>query len=305
VSSSVRRCPVCGHHRSQHDIDTPHLSIDRCPRCGHRVAAHRPTSARQAPDYHRQYDGGEFLGSLATTRRSQAKAILARIHGQAAAADAVLDLGAGRGWFLEEASASGVARLAGADTSRDAVMGLRDRGIEGLLIPEPTESGWNVGLDRLSFRPRILMLLDVIEHFPPPRLPSMFRQIVDQLRPELELVVVKVPVADGLLYRTAQLLARARMSAPLEQLYQVGTYPPHWSYFTRRSLRDLLSRHGWRIVDGMGLLEFDPATFGARVAALRQAPRVLTRSLGAAAAFVAERTWHDSYVALARPTGRP
>jgi hypothetical protein len=281
------------------------LSIDRCPRCGHRVAAHRSTSARPALDYHRQYDEGEFLGSLATTRRSQAKAILELIHGQAAGADAVLDLGAGRGWFLEEARASGVASLAGADTSSDAVTGLRERGIEGLLIPEPTESGWKLGFDELSFRPRILMLLDVIEHFSAERLLSMFGEIVDQLRPELEIVVVKVPVADGLLYRTARLLARAGMSAPLEQLYQVGTYPPHWSYFTRRSLTQLLSTHGWRVVDGIGLLEFDPATFGSRVAALRRAPRLATRSLGAAAAFVAERTWHDSFVALARPTGRP
>jgi hypothetical protein len=61
-----------------------------------------------------------------------------------------------------------------------------------------------------------------------------------------------------------------------EFLYQVGTFPPHFSYFSRRSLRKLLSADGLRSVDRIGLL-------------------------GASVARVAERSTHDSYVVLARP----
>src|SRR5207249_2537480 len=141
-----------------------------------------------------------------------------------------------------------------------------------------------------------------IEHFPADRLSSMFAGIVDQLRPDLELVAIKVPVSDGLLYRTASVLARARVSGPLDQLYQVGTFPPHYSYFSRRSLAEFLARHGLRQVDAFGVLEFDASTFGSRVAALRRAPRAATCVLGATTALIAERTTQDSYVVLARPT---
>ena len=258
--------------------------------------------ARSLPDvdYHRQYDAGDFVESLAATRRHQAKAILKRVRAQLGSADGLLDFGAGRGWFLQEARASGMQRIAGADTSSDSVTSLREDGIEGLLVPPPTQTAWDLDLGRLSFRPRVLALLDVIEHFPAERLSSMFGDIVDQVGAELELVVVKVPVAEGLLYRTARLLARGRLVGPLEQLYQVGTSPPHQSYFTRRSLQGLLTQHGLRAADELGLLEFDPSTFGSRVAVLRGAPRAATRMLGAAVALLAERTWRDSYVVLAR-----
>jgi hypothetical protein len=265
------------------------------------VAEHDASDAQTGLDYHRQYDEGEFLASLATTRQRQAKAILARINAQLPAADDLLDFGAGRGWFLDAARASGMRRLAGTDTSAESVTSLRERGIEGHLIAPPTERAWDLQLGALSFRPRVVTFLDVIEHFAADRLPAMFGDILDQLRPELELVVIKVPVADGLLYRTAGLLARARVVGPLDQLYQVGTFPPHFSYFTRRSLGELVQSHGLRVVDRIGLLEFDPSTFGSRVSALHRAPRAVTRLLGASVALVAERTTQDSYVVLARP----
>lgn len=257
--------------------------------------------AQTEVDYHRQYDAGEFVGSLATTRRRQAKTIFERIRAQMPDADGLLDFGAGRGWFLEEARASGMRHLAGTDTSSDSVSALREHGVEGVLIPPPSDTAWDLRLGALSFRPRILSFLDVIEHFAVDRLPAMFADVVDQLRPDVELVVVKVPVADGLLYRTARLLARSRMYGPLDQLYQVGTFPPHYSYFTRRSLGEFLAAHGLRVIDGFGVLEFDPSSFGARVAALRRAPRAATRLLGATVALVAERSAHDAYVVLARP----
>jgi hypothetical protein len=299
VSGVGRRCPICGRPLRR-TTGTRHLVIERCSTCGHTVAEHGSDAASDV-DYHRQYDEGEFLDSLATTRRRQATVMLERIRAQVPDADAVLDFGAGRGWFLEEARASGMRSLAGTDTSSDAVSGLRAQGIDGVLIPPPTETGWDLPLRALPFRPRVLAFLDVIEHFPAERLSPMFAGIVDELRPELELVVIKVPVTDGLLYRTASALANVKVIGPLEQLYQVGTFPPHHSYFSRRSLAAFLTRHGLRSVDEFGLLEFDPSTFGSRVAVLRRAPRTLTRAIGATTALVAERTTQDSYVVLARP----
>jgi methyltransferase family protein len=291
-------CPICGDTDLQNDVGTPRVSIRRCGRCGHRIAEHHATVAT-GTDYHRQYDQGEFLDALAATRRRQAIEIWARIRTRIDPPDALLDFGAGRGWLLDEARRSGARQLAGADTSAIAVADLRDRGIQALVIPSPGATGWDLPFTGLSFRPRVLALLDVIEHFPAARLPELFINVVDGLRPELELVVVKVPVADGILYRLARALARARIFGPLEQLYQVGTEPPHLSYFTRRSLHVFLSARGLRVADRLGLVELDPASMGARVAALRGLPRPVTASIGAIAAWVAGHTWQDAYVALA------
>jgi 2-polyprenyl-3-methyl-5-hydroxy-6-metoxy-1,4-benzoquinol methylase len=222
-----------------------------------------------------------------------------RIADHVSSPDDVLDFGAGRGWFLEQRPA-GVVRLAGADTSAMAVEDLRARGMEGLQLPLPTALAWELPLDRLSFRPRIVTLLDVIEHFPAGRLSAMFGHIVGSLRPELELVVVKVPVADGILYRIARVLAAIGVAGPLNQLYQVGTEPPHQSYFTRRSLDLFLTSHALHSVARIGLTEFDPDSLGARVGALRRVPRGITKLVGAVLAWVAKHTWQDSYVVLAR-----
>ena len=256
-------------------------------------------TATPATDYHRQYEQGEFLDSLATTRRHQAAEIWSLLCGQMTPPDWILDFGAGRGWLLQHARMNSATWLAGADTSPLSVDGLRAQGIEGLLLPVPTASGWDLPLGELSFRPRILTLLDVIEHFPVDRLAAMFAAILSGLRPELRFVVVKVPVADGLLYRVAGLLARIRVFGPLEQLYQVGTEPPHFSYFSRRSLDLFLESHALRVVAQVGLLEFDRDSLGARAGALRRLPRGLTRRLGAILAWVAEHTWQDSRVVVA------
>lgn len=259
---------------------------------------HRATALSGA-DYHRQYEQGEFLDTLSATRRLQAAEIWTLIRSRVDRPDALLDLGSGRGWFLEHARAAGARRLAGADTSPVAVQELRRQGIEGLQIPSSPTTGWQVPLASLTFRPRLLTLLDVIEHLPADRLAAMFAEIVGELRPELELVVVKVPVADGLLYRLARALARLRVFGPLDQLYQVGTDPPHLSYFTRRSLEAFLSARSLGVVGRLDLLEFDPRSFGGRVAALRRLPRAATERLGTVIAWTARRTSQDAYVALA------
>ena len=296
-------CPVCGHETMRGDLVTPRVAVSTCGRCGHRVARHAAPRDDQV-DYHREYDTEEFLPVLADTRRDQARRILARMRGELAAADSLLDFGAGRGWFVEQALAAGLRHVAGADTSGDAVRYVRESGAESVRVEMPGDGAWRPDLGALTFRPRILTMLDVIEHFPADRLPDMLGTIVDTLRPELELVVIKVPVAEGLLYRSSVLLARAGVCGPIEQLYQVGTFPPHESYFTERSLSTLLRRVGLWETARIGMLDFDPERFGPRVTALRHAPRAAARALGTVAAALAAVTSYDATVVFARPDQR-
>jgi hypothetical protein len=292
-------CPVCGSRPLAADFATPHLTVQRCPVCGHRVADHR-IATTTGVDYHEQYDQGDFLASLATTRQRQAAVILRLIRGAIPSADSLVDFGAGRGWFLEACRDAGMRSLAGVDTSELAVRSLNDRQF-GAAMVSVAATDYAPALRSLPLRPRILTMLDVVEHFPPDRLRPILASILNGLQPGLELVVIKVPDAGGLLYRVSRLMARVGVTAPIEQLYQVGTDPPHWSYFTRRSMLQLIESVGLVVRATQGDRDFEPSSLTQRARALKGRP-ALGRIAGSAAAGLSDRAgWQDAMIYVAAP----
>jgi len=289
-------CPVCGSPRLSHSFSTRSLTVWRCAVCHHRIAAHA-TPAPSA-DYHEQYDHGGFLSSLATTRRRQAAAIVELIRRHLPAGDGLVDFGAGRGWFLEACRDAGFRSLAGADTSELAVRSLTERQFAAIAL-SPTGTDNAEVLRRLPFRPRILTMLDVVEHLHPEQLHEVLGNLLGGLRPELELVVIKAPDAGGLFYRSARLLGRAGIAGPIEQLYQVGTDPPHFNYFTHGSMRRLLESLGLTVLEVKGDRDFEPQSLGQRARALA-GMRALGRVAGSVAAGAADLTgWHDAAIYVA------
>jgi hypothetical protein len=289
-------CPICGRALLA-PVVRPGLEIARCPGCGHRVAAHSLPSL-PAADYHEQYD--EALGSaLRETRTRQAARILALGRRHAPGLSGLVDYGAGRGWFLQACRSAGITPVAGLDTSRLSVEGLVDSGIEAHLLSEH-DSGAEA-LSRLSFPPRVLTLLDVVEHFPAETLAARLREIVTACGRSLELVIVKVPVP-GLLYAGASALGGAGVPGPLLQLYQSGTWPPHFHYFSRDSLGRLLAAAGLTVIEAVGDADFDPPFFGSRIGLKGAFTRRLARLAGEALAATVHLTRaFDSLVVLARP----
>jgi hypothetical protein len=295
------RCPACGSARARFDFSTAQLSVVRCRDCGYRLASHGGDRIQQ--DYHEQYDQGAFLDSLAATRRRQSSVIIDLITRHLDRPDDLLDYGTGRGWFLDACRAAGMRRLAGTDTSKVAMDALAARGFEAVVVPPVEDAEWTSPLEQLSFRPRVVTLLDVIEHFPPQQLVSALEALVRILRPEL--VVIKVPSAGGLMYRTAGGLRRLGVTAPIEQLYQVGTFPPHRSYFTPRSLRSLLGRSGLRVRGRMGDVDFEPESLASRAASLQRLPHGITALGGRAAGFIATIShMTDAMIVIAAPEVR-
>jgi hypothetical protein len=304
TSRSPERCPICDGRELDPRAVLPGLRVTRCRACGHRAAIH--DGAHDAShDYHEQYDGGPFLDALRATRARQASRLIDRLQRHVPHLSALVDYGAGRGWFLEACRSAGVAPLAGVDTSPLAVAGLKASGIEALLLDGAEAAAG--ALARLSFRPRVVSLLDVIEHFPTERLPSRLRGIVSACGRDLELVVVKVPVA-GLLHAGATALSRAGIAGPLRQLYQCGTWPPHFSYFSPASAERLLATAGLTVVERFGDRDFEPAWLGQRIGVRHVAGRALVRVGGATLAAAVRITGtFDSALFFARPTtaGRP
>lgn len=296
---SSGRCPICDGRSLSQSIAPPGLLVARCRACGHRVAAHEAGSG-PGIDYHEQYDDGAFLEALRATRVRQAGRLIELLRRHVSSLSGVVDYGAGRGWFLEACRSAGVAPVAGVDTSQVSVKGLAASGIEAHRVPDD-ESGADV-LSRLSFRPRVVSLLDVIEHFPPERLQTRLRSIVEACGKELELVVVKVPVA-GLLYAAAAALCRAGAPGLLRQLYQAGTWPPHFNYFSPASAEMLLASAGLCVIERVGDPDFEPDCLGQRIGATRPVVRTLARIGGEALGATIRITGRfDSVVFLARPT---
>ena len=291
---------MCGAGSPRPAPVSARLVLHRCRVCGHIVADH--PGAEVDGDYHTQYDQSPgFLGSLEQTRTRQAAAMISKIRALVPGADAVLDFGCGRGWFLQECRRQGLARLLGADTSPRAVAMIRGMGMEGVTLV-PRGEDWVLPPGALAFAPRILTLLDVIEHFPAARCGEIVRDILSTLAPGLELVVVKVPSSEGLLYRIAQALAKLGRPSALEQLYQVGTAPPHLSYFSPGSARRLLARCGLDVLAEDFDLEFEPASFGGRAHAVQVLPPPLRRATGYGLAAAARVTGaYDSVTFYARP----
>lgn len=189
-------------------------------------------------------------------------------------ADALFDYGHGRGWFLKTCRAAGYQHLAGADSSEISVQWLRDHHIAEFSVDK------DGSVPAPLFRPEVLTLLDVIEHFEPDNLKLFLDNMLASLAPELKLVVIKAPLTDGILYKTAYSLARLNFVDPLHQLYQVGTHPPHFTYFSRRSMERFLKQAGLVVVDVMGDCEFEPEYFPDRVAPLRNFPAFVGKAVG-------------------------
>jgi hypothetical protein len=145
----------------------------------------------------------------------------------------------------------------------------------------------------LQFPPTVLTLLDVVEHFPVEGFTSRLARLFDTLRPTLKWVVIKVPVSDGMLFRTASIASRVGLHGPLHQLFQVGTTPPHRHYFSRGSLRLLTERLGLQMVELLADPDFEPEALADRIHLLRSAPRPAKAALRTAFAAL-DRVRPDS-----------
>jgi hypothetical protein len=237
------------------------------------------------------------------TRRRQAARILDGIARRFASADGLLDVGCGRAALLIAASERGVRDLAGADTSAEAMRLLEARGIAA--VPMAVADG-RIDLDasRLPFRPRVVTLLDVIEHFPPERLAEWLGAALACVAAG-DGVVIKVPTSGGFLFRLARTLARLRLArGPLRQLYQAGTFPPHYHYFGAASLRRLLERSGLEVVAIERDLDFEPGRFSARLSARPAAAWLIDLGMSALAPLIKVFGWQDSLIVFARPQAR-
>jgi SAM-dependent methyltransferase len=300
--SAPETCPICRAGGLRRSLEIPGLLVLRCAKCGHGLSRQPPPSGSDL-DYHVQYDGGAFVDALRETRERQAALVIGAIRRHLSRPGDLLDVGAGRGWFLQACRREGIAPVAGVDTSELAVDGLRKAGLEAHLLTGEgvREEGWS---RTLAFRPRVVTLLDVLEHFPPEEVATTLRGVLEECR-ELELLVVKVPIR-GLLHGLARLLSLVGLQGPIRQLYQVGTWPPHLNYFSTRSVEALVRDLGLDVTGILGDADFEPALLAERMGARNRFFRFLARGAGAGLGLAIRTTRRfDTTILFARPAAFP
>jgi SAM-dependent methyltransferase len=261
------------------------IAADACGNCGHIVAHHAANAQAQARDYHLGYEQDDFVAALGATRRRQAGRIMDALRSLPSPPQSLFDFGCGRGWLLEVAQERGMRALAGGDVSDLALKQLATRGIPALRldIQWPFEQ---LDVEALPFTPEAITLLDVIEHFSGD-IATRLRAWIAGLPPRVRTIVIKVPMRDGLLFSLANAAQHAGVQSLMLQLFQVGTYPPHYQYFSRRSLSALLRKIGLSSVVVLDDLDFEPAELGKRMAAQGSALRPLASMAGHALGLAA------------------
>jgi SAM-dependent methyltransferase len=295
------RCWVCGQGTRRFWANDA-LEALECQSCGHICAEHRELSGAPGADYHLDYDQGDFLAALAVTRRRQAGRLLDALQVLADPPRALFDFGCGRGFFLDLARERGVERLAGGDVSDLALQLLRERGLPALKLDavEPFE---RLDLSQLPFLPEALLFLDVLEHFS--------GDLIARLRPWLRALpgavrylVIKVPVREGLLFAMASGARHLRVESLGKQLFQVGTFPPHYQYFSQGSLERFVGQLGLRPVTVLDDLDFEPEELGRRMSGasawMRRLAPLGGQLLGAAARISRKM---DSRIVIAQRAG--
>ena len=303
MTASISSCASCESRRTVSEHRFSALEIRRCPDCTHREAQHYAESSKE--DYHHQYSI-DFLKSLEKTRVRQTKILFKLLRSHIPDVSHLLDIGCGRGWFLQSCKGEGVPFIAGVDTSAVAIEELSKNSIEGVLIREETlssdEQVRDMLLRQLSFQPRIFTFLDVCEHFERHSVETCLRTFKDLPQNKKPWILIKVPTSSGLLFKLARFLANYGLQGPLRQLYQVGTFPPHFHYFSNASLRTFCGRLGFEIVAELSDPDVEADAFYERVKALQRLPRILIYFLGLLFCSIARITQTgDARIVLLHP----
>jgi hypothetical protein len=233
------RC-VCCDQELEDTLATPSIALKKCRACGTWAAKHLQAGA-SADVWQGDTVTPEYLEVLLRRRKRQSHEILEHVRpyrGDGAS----LDYGCGQGVFLQALLEDGV-NAYGCDISPSALEHaapeLRGR---VSLVSEP----WALPEGRHD----TVYLLDVLEHCESPR------ELVSGLRAAgTDMLVVKVPVTEGPLFRIALGLAKLGRTRALEQLFLVGESAPHCSYFATAGIKRLFEACGYRTLQRFHIAE--------------------------------------------------
>lgn len=247
----------------------------RCAACGF-LASTLPVTINQGV----RLDESVREKALKPIRMANFRALLDGCADLLPAGARLLDVGCAHGWFMDMAKAHGLS-CTGVEPD-NAMADLAEaaghtvlRGLFPAIVPEGTR------FDVISFN-------DVLEHLP--HVEHVGRDLCELLVPG-GLVIINLPVSEGLVFRAARIGAQFGFSGPLARMWQQGLPSPHLSYFSRTTLPRLMARDGFTLervwplqaIETEGLyarIRYDRAVGPAKAAVLYAAARALQKVSG-------------------------
>lgn len=176
--------------------------------------------------------------ALSLIRRSAAARILRQVDAmKLTSGRRLLDVGCGYGWFLAEATSLGY-KAFGIEPDRRVAEDARANGLAVCCGWFPVALAADERFDVIAFNDVLEHLIDPIE-----ALKTAAGHLVSG-----GIVIVSIPVSEGIFYRTSYLLARFGWLAPIERMWQRGFPSPHTHYFTRRGFKGIARKAGLTIV---------------------------------------------------------
>jgi len=262
--ASAQRCPICGAQGQRRVVyELRPFDVIECRACGALTRHPLPTAA-EMEGYYRDpgyIDGGYFAQEAAGTRAGpearifrEALDFLAarRVAAGCEPAGRLLDVGAGSGGFLELARDRGW-HIDGIELSPELAARAEARSGARVLQGDFTEidAGALSAISESGDRSRtpetcswdVLTMWDVLEHTTNPG--AFLHRAKSLLAPGGVLVVFTIDAASlfNVVADLAWRVSLRRIASPLELLYDKR----HNHYFTSRTLRTLLARHGFRV----------------------------------------------------------
>ncbi len=159
-----------------------------------------------------------------------------------------LEVGSGYGWFLDAIAQAGY-QCFGIEPEPAMVEKSRAAGhkiIQGFFPADLPEFATH--FDFVVFN-------DALEHIP--NIQSILRATHSLLNPG-GILVVNLPLSDGLFYRLAHLANFLGVPTGLERLWQFAFTSPHYYYFSRKNLASTLKRYGFEPVAYHRVKTLDP-----------------------------------------------
>ena len=232
VSSEVpTHCENCGSPLEQKDF----FWLFGCGNCHLLVSTLGAYTDSEAVS---GYESGEHSSAFEVLRRENAEITLGMMSdlGSVPGLD-LLEVGSAQGFFLQVAATQGY-RCTGIEPNRQLRECKSNRGLSviGGFFPDAltTQDAFD-----------IIVFNDVIEHIPDIR--NTLAYCNSYLNPD-GILVVNVPMRDGVFYTIGRLGKVLGWKVPLERLWQVGTMSPHLYYFDRRSLTELANKSGFELI---------------------------------------------------------
>ena len=261
-------CNCCGG-KLKNFFKDQFVLINQCPKCDSLDVHHfQIDKTLFKKDYYETdlFNSDKFEYSLKKTRQRQADKILRKFAVFLPPSIQLFDYGCGKGNFLNVAKAKGYNNLCGIESSDIAFK--ETSKICKCIKVEFNDVKLHFSEDIKDIRllnKRVLVLLDVIEHFSFNNLNRWLAQI-NKTFSFPKFLIIKVPSRKSLLFELALLLARFRISSkPLHQLLQVGTLPPHYNFFSSDGLIRLFAQFNYKPIKKISDLDYEIFNLSARI----------------------------------------